>query len=67
MVATAWGNLVGTLVTTADGMQIDWANGTRWEQPRPLDQPPQLAGQGFINGNQGVQVTQSGTSLHLHR
>ena len=63
VVATAWGNLVGTLVTTADGMQIDWANGTRWEQPRPLDQPPQLAGQGFINGNQGVQITQSGTSL----
>ena len=63
VVATAWGNLVGTLVTTAAGMQIDWANGTRWEQPRPLDQPPQLAGQGFINGNQGVQITQSGTSL----
>ena len=63
MVATGWGNLVGTLVTTADGMQIDWANGTRWDQPRPLDQPPQLAGQGFVNGNQVVQITQSGTSL----
>ena len=31
-------------------MRIDWANGTRWNQPRPLDQPPQLAGRGFING-----------------
>ena len=63
VVATAWGDLVGTLVTTADGMQIDWANGARWDQRRPLDPLPQLAGQGFVNGNQGVRITQSGTSL----
>jgi hypothetical protein len=31
VVATGWGNLVGTLVATADGgVEIDWANGTAW-------------------------------------
>jgi hypothetical protein len=55
VVATGWGNLVGTLVPTADGMRILWANGTSWEQL-------QLAGQGVI-GNRGVQIDQDGNSL----
>src|SRR5262249_3067296 len=53
---TGWGDLVGNLVPTADGMRIAWANGTAWDQP-------QLAGQGFINGDLGVQIQQSGTNL----
>jgi hypothetical protein len=52
VVATGWGNLVGTLVPTADGMRIAWANGTAWDQP-------QLAGQGFINGDLSVQIAQA--------
>ena len=55
VVATAWGNLVGTLVPTADGMRIAWANGTAWDQL-------QLAGQG-VTGDQGVQVDQDGNDL----
>ena len=55
VVATDWGNLVGTLVPTALGIQIDWANGSAWVQPR-------LAGQGVI-GTQDVQVAQDGSSL----
>lgn len=55
VVATGWGNLVGTLVPTADGMRIAWANGTAWDQLR-------LAGQGVI-GNRGIQINQDGNSL----
>ena len=55
VVATGWGNLVGTLVPTADGIRIAWANGTSWDQL-------QLAGQGVI-GSQGVQINQNGNSL----
>ena len=35
VVATGWGNLVGTLVPTAQGVRINWANGTAWDQVRP--------------------------------
>jgi hypothetical protein len=55
VVATAWGNLVGTLVPTYDGLRIAWSNGTAWDQP-------QLTGQGFI-GSGHVQVSQNGSSL----
>src|SRR5262249_30233358 len=55
VMATGWGNLVGTLVPTADGMRIVWSNGTAWDQL-------QLAGQGVI-GNQSVQIQQNGTGL----
>ena len=55
VVATGWGNLVGSLVPTADGIRIAWANGSNWDQL-------QLAGQGVI-GNQGVQINQEGNSL----
>src|SRR5262249_38828171 len=41
VVATGWGGLVGTLVPTADGIRIAWANGANWDQL-------QLAGQGVI-------------------
>ena len=35
VVATGWGNLVGTLVATTDGdVQIDWANVTTWKRPQ---------------------------------
>ena len=35
VVATGWGNLVGTLVATANGgVQISWANGTAWTKPQ---------------------------------
>jgi hypothetical protein len=33
VVATGWGNLVGTLVATPSGIQINWANGTAWVKP----------------------------------
>jgi hypothetical protein len=55
VVATAWHNLVGTLVPMVDGIRILWANGTIWDQL-------QLAGQGVI-GSQAVQITQDGNSL----
>jgi glucose/arabinose dehydrogenase len=55
VVATSWGNLVGTLIPIDDGMRISWANGTAWDQP-------QLAGQGFI-GNKNVGIAQSGNNL----
>jgi subtilase family serine protease len=55
VVATGWGNLVGTVVSIDDGIRIAWANGTAWDQP-------QLAGQGFI-GAGVVQVTQNGNNL----
>jgi hypothetical protein len=32
VVATGWGNLVGTLVPTALGAEIDWSNGTSWHE-----------------------------------
>ena len=56
VVATGWGNLVGTLVPTFDGYQIAWANGTNWNVVS-------LAGTWFINGNQPTQIQQVGTTL----
>jgi parallel beta-helix repeat protein len=58
VVATSWGNLVGTLTATFEGYRINWANGTAWDMLR-------LAGTWFINGSQTAQVVQpsSGTAL----
>jgi hypothetical protein len=50
VVATGWGNLVGTLSATFDGFRIDWANGTAWDFLR-------LGGSWSING-QATQVAQ---------
>jgi hypothetical protein len=58
VVATGWGNLVGTITATFEGFRINWANGTAWDMPR-------LAGTWFINGSQTTQVVQpsNGTAL----
>jgi titin len=57
VVATTWGNLVGTLTPTFEGFQINWANGTAWTMPR-------LGGSWSYNG-QTTQVVQpaNGTAL----
>ena len=60
VVATAWGDLVGTVVTTAAGMQIDWANGTRWEQPP-------TAGSAAPARRPGVHQRESGRPDHPSR
>jgi hypothetical protein len=58
VVATGWGNLVGTLVPTFEGFRINWANGTAWDMVR-------LAGTWFLGGNQPTQILQSGNSNAL--
>jgi hypothetical protein len=52
VVATGWGNLVGTLSATFGWFRINWANGTAWDMPR-------LAGDWSINGL-ATQVAQPG-------
>jgi hypothetical protein len=58
VVATGWGNLVGTLVPTFEGYNIAWANGTTWNMIN-------LAGTWFINGDEPTQIQQNGTNLTL--
>jgi hypothetical protein len=53
VMATGWGNLVGTLTATFEGFRVNWANGTSWDMLR-------LAGTWSINGNQPTQVAQPG-------
>jgi hypothetical protein len=33
IIAAGWGNLVGSVVTTRTGRQINWSNGTSWYSP----------------------------------
>jgi hypothetical protein len=56
VVATGWGNLVGTIVPTSFGERIVWGNGTEWDQIK-------IAGVDFINVNQRTVVGQNGYYL----
>jgi hypothetical protein len=58
VVATGWGNLVGTLTATFEGFRINWANGTAWDMPR-------LGGTWFMGGSQPTQVAQPGNGAAL--
>src|SRR5262249_7207557 len=60
VVATGWGDLVGTVSATLDGFRISWANGTAWDFLR-------LAGfwsTGFYEA-QPAQVVQPGNGTAL--
>jgi len=58
VVATSWGNLLGTLVPTALGVRIEWSNGTAWDELR-------LGGPWFIGSNQPTELYQGIDSLTL--
>src|SRR5213079_1220299 len=58
VVATGWGNLVGTLTPTFEGLRINWANNSAWDMLR-------LAGTWFINGSQPTKVVQPGNGNTL--
>jgi len=58
VVATDWGNLVGTIVASPTALQIIWANDTTWQQPS-------VAGEWFFVGNQACLIMQSASGLQI--
>ncbi len=60
VVATNWGNLVGTISGTPGNYTISWANGTVWHETASTF--PNLAGVWNINGLP-TQIQQSGSAL----
>jgi hypothetical protein len=56
VVATGWGNLVGTL--SHNNTRITWSNGSTWDRQAPVN----LAGKWLINGRP-CTIQQSGNNL----